>query len=138
LSALFGLINLRRQVGSGFSTRVALEAFELNLKDGHDYRFISIDPQPRSSMVASANRLMPSASFNLNLSVTSAVTKTFPRLEFLLKKVQDVDYSTFDVLGVDDILFIDSSHLWDLDGDVRDAVLFGAACGALPLAGSLV
>ena len=39
--------------------------------------------------------------------------------EDLLKKVQDVDYATFDVLGVDDILFIDSSHLWDLDGDVH-------------------
>ncbi len=68
------------EVGSGYCTRIAAEACQVNGKG----RITCIDPMPRTD-------LPPIVSFE----------KTF---------VQNVDLTLFDVLGENDFLFIDSSH----------------------------
>jgi hypothetical protein len=43
---------------------------------------------------------------------------TIPRIDIIAKQVQDIDVSFFGELQKDDILFIDSSHVLKIDGDV--------------------
>ncbi len=84
------------EVGSGFSTFVAARAGLMNAADGKPVTLFSIDPNP--------NRVLRNG---------------FPGLsEQIPKKVQDVDLDFFAQLGDGDILFIDSSHVLRIGGDV--------------------
>ena len=47
-----------------------------------------------------------------------AALKTLPGITVIQRQVQDVESGLFTSLGKDDVLFIDSSHIVRLDGDV--------------------
>lgn len=84
------------EIGSGFSTLLAAQALNLNNTDGTACDFTVIDPFPRPI-------LLPS----------------FPGVSRLVQRgVEEIELETFDQLGEGDILFIDSSHVVRIGGDV--------------------
>lgn len=82
------------EVGSGLSTFWASIALERNAREGKPCRMVAIDPYAREKVRAISG------------------------LEVLKKEVQDVEPSFFEALGPGDVLFIDSTHVVKLDGDV--------------------
>jgi len=86
------------EIGSGFSTLIISEALEQNYNEsGSDSEFIAIEPYPDSFL-----------------------TEDIPGLNYLIeKKVEYLPLSTFDSLGENDILFIDSSHVIRIGGEVN-------------------
>lgn len=85
------------EVGSGNSTYVSARACLMNHKQGQNTNLISIEPYPNQ-----------------------VLKKGFPGLSKLIpKKVEEVDLDVFTDLGDGDILFIDSSHVVRMGGDVN-------------------
>lgn len=85
------------EVGSGNSTYVSARASLMNEADGHPTKLIAIEPYP--------NRVLK---------------KGFPGLAKLVrKKVEQVGVDFFSKLEAGDILFIDSSHVVRMGGDVN-------------------
>jgi hypothetical protein len=82
------------EIGSGESTKISLKALEANKADGNDFKFIAVEPYPKSYL-----KDLESESFTL-----------------LVKKVQEVPVSMFHNA---DILFIDSSHVSKFGSDVN-------------------
>jgi len=84
------------EVGSGNSTYVSARAGIMNEADGHTMKLIAIEPYPNEIL-----------------------RKGFPGLsELISQKAEDVDSSFFAQLEDSDILFIDSSHVVRIGGDV--------------------
>lgn len=83
------------EIGSGFSTRMSLCAFEKNKSqdDQYKYEFSCIEPYEHHLI----------SSLNVNL---------------IKNKVEDIDIEFFKSLNENDILFIDSSHIIRPNGDV--------------------
>jgi predicted O-methyltransferase YrrM len=86
------------EIGSGHSTRLAAQAMERNRhEDGVEGELTAIEPYPSATLRAG-----------------------FPGLtRCLAVPVQQVPRDTFDALGENDILFIDSSHVLKIGGDVQ-------------------
>jgi hypothetical protein len=84
------------EVGSGMSTLLAAEAMRKNETEGHSSTFTAIDPYPREFL----RRGVPGLT------------------EMLEAKVQSVPVERFCALEANDILFIDSSHVIKIGGDV--------------------
>lgn len=82
------------EVGSGLSTYYAWLAASRNAEDGAPCAMKCIDPY------------------------ATAKVRTIPGLEVLARPVQEVDPEIFRELGPGDVLFIDSTHVVKLDGDV--------------------
>jgi predicted O-methyltransferase YrrM len=82
------------EIGSGVSTYYCSLAAEENAKDGNNVEITCIDPYPHDMLYQ------------------------ISKIEILKKEVQDVDVSFFDRLESRDILFIDSTHIVKVDGDV--------------------
>jgi predicted O-methyltransferase YrrM len=80
------------EVGSGFSTSIALSAMRSNLRDGWGCTLIAIDPYPRAVLD--------------------------PVVEHRCVRLEDAPRELFDWLVDGDILFIDSSHKWAPGNDV--------------------
>lgn len=89
------------EVGSGFSTLVALDALDRNQREGSTGRLLAIEPYPRDFLK----------------SIRS------DHFDFLEKKVQEVPLSEFRSLGENDVLFIDSSHVCKIGSDVQYEIL---------------
>ena len=85
------------EVGSGFSTQCSLIALADNALP---YHMITIDP--------SQKRLT-------GLEHKNTETKIF---DIIASKLEDIDLSIFKSLSQNDILFIDSSHIWEEGNDV--------------------
>lgn len=88
------------EVGSGFSTRIALKAVQKNIETNSEYA----------------------------CSITCVEPFEMPWLEklgvhLIRKKVEELDISIFEALDEDDILFIDSSHIIRPGGDVFFIIL---------------
>ena len=84
------------EVGSGNSTYVAAQAGLMNRESGRDTKLISIEPYP-----------------------SEVLKKGFPGLsELIPTQVEALDKSFFAQLEEGDILFIDSSHVVRIGGDV--------------------
>jgi len=79
------------EVGAGFSTRLLVDAARRN----GPTRIVSIEPHPDEVL---RRQLLP--------------------IELIDRRVQDVPVSLFESLQRDDVLFIDSSHVVSIDGDV--------------------
>jgi hypothetical protein len=92
------------EIGSGTSTRFAAHAMKLNAKHGFPGHLESIDPEPRTGDDNKAVKSDPTSGFSFS---------------FLKKSVTSVSLSHFDALNSGDILFIDSSHFFSFDSDVR-------------------
>jgi hypothetical protein len=84
------------EIGSGFSTLLAMDAFTKNAAEGRPCMMTAIEPFPPEFLTRSL-----SASIDL-----------------VVKKVQDVPLSVFESLDAGDILFIDSSHVCKIGSDV--------------------
>lgn len=82
------------EVGSGLSTHYAWLAGEKNREDGSPLSITCIEPYPQPNLY------------------------TLPDVEVIKKEVQDVGIETFAGLSAGDVLFIDSSHVVRIDGDV--------------------
>jgi predicted O-methyltransferase YrrM len=82
------------EVGSGLSTCYASLALAANARDGSPGTVCCIDPHVR------------------------AVVRALPGVEVVAREVQDVEPAFFAGLGRGDVLFVDSTHVVRLDGDV--------------------
>lgn len=82
------------EVGSGVSTYYASAAAGRNAQDGHPMQIVCIDPYPHAALAA------------------------IPGVSVKMQEVQDEGLDTFTALGNNDVLFIDSTHMVRLDGDV--------------------
>lgn len=82
------------EVGSGLSTYYASLAAERNEREGSPMRITCVEPYPFEALWA------------------------IPEIRVLQQEVQDVGVELFTSLGRNDVLFIDSSHIVRLDGDV--------------------
>ena len=82
------------EIGSGLSTWYALQAFALNAAEGSPCRSTAVDPYALDK------------------------TRALAELEVLAEPVQSIDLSLFAELGAGDVLFIDSTHVVKIDGDV--------------------
>jgi len=94
--------NLIIEIGSGHSTYLSAQAVLKNSEsDGNEGKLIAIEPYPRE-----------------------VLADGFPGLtSFIRKKVQDVELDFFKKLSENDILFIDSSHVLKIGGDVQHEYL---------------
>lgn len=83
------------EIGSGYSTLMAINAIKNNHADNSDYncRYICIEPYPK-------------------------IWIEEVDVELIKQKVEDLDVSYFEKLEKNDILFIDSSHIIRPQGDV--------------------
>ncbi|MFA5816008.1 MAG: class I SAM-dependent methyltransferase [Bacteroidales bacterium] len=87
------------EIGSGFSTFIAAEAVRRNMDEdpGYSCDFRSIDPYPNDT-----------------------VRNGFAGFAGVIaEKVEDVPLASFEALGENDILFIDSSHVLKIGSDVQ-------------------
>lgn len=87
------------EIGSGNSTYLSAQAILKNAEDknGYECELTAIEPYP-----------------------SPVLKKGFPGLTRLVqKRIQDVPFSEFEKLGENDILFIDSSHVLKIGGDVQ-------------------
>ncbi len=82
------------EIGSGLSTWWASQALERNRAEGHECEMIAVDPFARDRV------------------------RTIPGLEVRGEAVQDVSPDWFSCLAEGDVLFIDSTHVVKIDGDV--------------------
>jgi predicted O-methyltransferase YrrM len=82
------------EVGSGLSTYYCSLAAAKNASEGHPLTITCIEPHPFEKL------------------------HTIPSIQVIPKQVQDVELSLFHQLQKDDVLFIDSSHILKIDGDV--------------------
>ena len=82
------------EIGSGFSTRLALKAIQKNKEEGHDTKLTCIEPYEMEWLDAADN------------------------IELIRKKLEDVPDALFGTLKEGDILFIDSSHIIRPGNDV--------------------
>ena len=82
------------EVGSGVSTFYRSLAAERNASERHPLQITCIEPFPFEKL------------------------STNPGIRVLHRKVEDVDLSQFQQLQENDVLFIDSSHILRVDGDV--------------------
>ncbi len=82
------------EVGSGLSTYYCSRAAEKNASEGHPFQMTCIEPHPYEKLY------------------------TLPGIQVIPKEVQDVELSSFQQLEAGDVLFIDSTHILNIDGDV--------------------
>lgn len=86
------------EIGSGTSTFCMLSALEKNVQEGKPGHITSIEPYPR--------KWLKQADVTL-----------------IAQQVQEVDLAVFDELGHGDLLFVDSTHTVQADGDVNKIIL---------------
>ena len=82
------------EVGSGLSTYYCSLATKRNEQDGKPCKITCAEPYPYEMLY------------------------TIPKIDVIKKEVQDVELSIFEQLSAGDILFIDSTHIVKVDGDV--------------------
>lgn len=82
------------EVGSGLSTYYCSLAAQKNANEGSPLQITCIEPHPYNKLSEIEN------------------------IEVLPREVQDIDLSLFHQLEANDILFVDSSHILRIDGDV--------------------
>jgi hypothetical protein len=82
------------EVGSGLSTYYCSLAAAKNASEGHPLEITCIEPYPYEKL------------------------HQISGIQLIVKTVQEVDLSVFQTLRPNDILFIDSSHVLKIDGDV--------------------
>jgi len=82
------------EVGSGLSTWYASRALERNAREGSPGTLLAVDPY------------------------ASERVRSIAGLEILRQPVQEAPLETFEALDAGDVLFIDSTHVVKIDGDV--------------------
>ena len=85
------------EVGGGNSTLVSARACQMNAADGHESQLVTVEPYPSELLKGGVPGLD----------------------DLIVGQLEDVDLGLFDQLGRDDILFIDSTHVVRIGGDVN-------------------
>lgn len=85
------------EIGVGFSTLILASASRLNANEGINTQLRIIDPYPNSTLVDGRHGID----------------------DIVISKVESLSPEYFDVLNENDILFIDSSHVVKIGGDVN-------------------
>ena len=88
------------EVGCGYSSLVSAAALQKNIQDGHACRATYIDPEPRLDL-----------------------REKLGFAELRLQPIQDVPVEVAGELAPGDVLFIDTSHVLKLQGDVEYELL---------------
>jgi hypothetical protein len=89
------------ELGSGWSTHALALACLANERDGHPARLVANDPFPRGF-----------------------VDESVPGVaDFIRRPAQDVPIAEFEALGDNDVLFVDTTHVVKMGGDVNYIVL---------------
>lgn len=83
------------EIGAGMSTRIAALALERNRGEGHPGALSCVEPYPQPRL-----------------------TDQMPEVTLIQSRVEDLALDSFEQLGANDILFIDSSHVARFGGDV--------------------
>jgi len=101
--ALYAMIRERKpeimiEIGAGNSTKVSLQALQMNTKEGNSHKFYSIEPYPGDDIKGIEDE----------------------DFELIHRKIQDVE---IDLLSTADLLFIDSTHVSKIDSDVNYEIL---------------
>jgi hypothetical protein len=104
--ALYAMVRRLRprtviEVGSGHSTLVTAAALARNAEDGPPGRLVALDPAPRRALPAGFSS----------------------RVEHRPVAIEDAPASVFESLDAGDVLFVDSSHVVRIGGDVNRIVL---------------
>ncbi|MBS7635673.1 class I SAM-dependent methyltransferase [Candidatus Bathyarchaeota archaeon] len=89
------------EVGAGFSTLLAIEAIMKNKEEGYNCELMGIDPYPSETLMKAFQTYRNSIRFSL-----------------IEREVQELEPSMLTTLGENDILFIDSTHVVRIGGDV--------------------
>lgn len=84
------------EIGSGNSTLLMVKAGLLNRQEGYPLKLTVIDPYPNQEIKLGSPGLF----------------------KLIISKVEDIPINIFKMLKKDDILFIDSSHILKIGGDV--------------------
>jgi len=87
------------EVGSGLSTWYAAQAAARNASEGNPIAMTVVDP------------------------FVSDATRALPGIEIIDQEAQDLPANRFTSLAADDVLFIDSTHIVRIDGEVPHLVL---------------
>jgi predicted O-methyltransferase YrrM len=82
------------EIGAGLSTFYLSLAAQANAREGRPLRITSVEPSPRKQLW------------------------TLPGVSIIDREAQDAPSELFDELGEGDLLFIDSTHIVKLDGEV--------------------
>jgi predicted O-methyltransferase YrrM len=91
------------EIGSGGSTKIIATALRMNfIENPQKSQLISIEPYPQDFLKDFAN-----------------VSKDFLEFSLLTQKVEAVNLSVFESLQTNDILFVDSSHVFKSGSDVE-------------------
>lgn len=91
------------EIGSGGSTKIIAAALRMNfIENSQKSQLISIEPYPQDFLKDFAN-----------------VSQDFLEFSLLTQKVEAVDLSVFESLQTNDILFVDSSHVFKSGSDVE-------------------
>ena len=91
------------EIGSGGSTKIIAAALKMNfIENSQKSQLISIEPYPQDFLKDFAN-----------------VSKDFLEFSLLTQKVEAVNLSVFESLQTNDILFVDSSHVFKSGSDVE-------------------
>jgi hypothetical protein len=91
------------EIGSGWSSMLALQALEANTREGSSGTLVAYDPFPRDFLLDAA--------------------RDAQRFELVASPVQDVPVRQFTELGENDVLFIDSTHVCRTGSDVAYELL---------------
>lgn len=86
------------EIGAGDTTKISLNALDLNRREGKPFKFHSIEPYPRPDLLRISD----------------------PDFELTPLKVQEVD---IELISSADLLFIDSSHVSKIGSDVNFEIL---------------
>ncbi|GCA91812.1 class I SAM-dependent methyltransferase [Microcystis aeruginosa] len=91
------------EIGSGGSTKIIAAALKINfIENSQKSQLISIEPYPQDFLKDFAN-----------------VSKDFVEFSLLTQKVESIELSVFESLQTNDILFVDSSHVFKSGSDVE-------------------
>ncbi len=100
---LYGMVRHFRpsrivEVGSGYSTLLTAQAVRKNEKEhGHSCEFLAVEPYPRDM-----------------------ISPDIPGLtQLATEQVQRISLAEFEVMGENDILFLDTSHVVKIGGDLQ-------------------
>jgi hypothetical protein len=86
------------ETGAGDTTKISLQALQMNKNEGNPCKFYSIEPYPRDDIKEIENK----------------------DFEVIQRKIQDVEV---DLFSNADLVFIDSTHVSKIDSDVNYEIL---------------
>ncbi|MBV9214402.1 MAG: class I SAM-dependent methyltransferase [Actinobacteria bacterium] len=111
------------EIGSGHSTCVSSAAMAANTRDGSPGDLVAIDPNPQLALDERPTVRHEGAAIGWSVEVPGRETplEGLTRLERL--DCRELPFERFEALQTGDVLFLDTSHIVKLDGEVNWLIL---------------